>query len=60
MKASITDLRHKMNDVLRALDRKEEVTIFYRGELKGRLLPAADNKGRKVQDHEFFGMYRDK
>jgi len=60
MKASIVDLRYKMNDVLKALDRKEEVTILYRGKIKGRLLPAADTKGQKVQDHRFFGMHRDK
>ena len=60
MKVSIVDLRYKMNDVLKALDRKEEVTILYRGKIKGRLLPAADSKGRKVQEHKFFGMNKGK
>jgi len=57
MKATIVDLRYKMNDVLKALDRKEEVTILYRGKIKGRLLPASDDKSReKVEDHPFFGL----
>jgi len=41
MKASVVDLRYKMNDVLKALDRKEEVTILYRGKVKGKILPVA-------------------
>ena len=60
MKASIVDLRYKMNDVLKALDRKEEVTILYRGKVKGRLSPASDKTGKKVQDHCFFGMNKGK
>jgi len=61
MKASIVDLRYKMNDVLRALDRKEEVTILYRGRIKGRLMPASDkNTSQRVQDHRFFGMNKGK
>jgi hypothetical protein len=31
MKASILDLRRKMREILRALDRSEPVTILYRG-----------------------------
>jgi antitoxin (DNA-binding transcriptional repressor) of toxin-antitoxin stability system len=56
MKASIVDLRYKMNDVLKALDRKEEVTILYRGKVKGRIVPETGKSGNKVQDHLFFGM----
>lgn len=56
MKASIVDLRYKMNDVLKALDRKEEVTILYRGKIKGRIVPATGKTEKKVQDHLFFGM----
>ena len=41
MEASIVDLRYKMNDVLKALDRKEEVTVLYRGTVKGKIIPVA-------------------
>ena len=56
MKASVVDLRYKMNDVLKALDRREEVTILYRGKIKGTILPATKNPKRKIQAHPFFGM----
>ena len=29
MKASVVDLRYKMNDILKALDRNEKITILY-------------------------------
>lgn len=56
MKASVVDLRYKMNDVLKALDRNEKVTLLYRGKVKGVLLPAEPQKGMKMTDHSFFGM----
>jgi hypothetical protein len=34
MKATITDLRYRMKDILKAIDRNETVTIFYRGKEK--------------------------
>ena len=34
MKASIVDLRYKMNTILKALDRNEAVTILYHGKEK--------------------------
>lgn len=48
-----------MAEVLKALERREEVTIFYRGKAKGRILPVSAETGRKVADHPFFGMNRD-
>ena len=60
MKASIVDLRYKMNDVLKALDRKEEVTIMYCGKIKGRLTPVSDKTGKKARHHHFFGMQKGK
>ena len=59
MKAKIVDLRYKMNEVLKALDRNEKVTILYHGKVKGVILPATPEKHMKVQDHHFFGMCRD-
>jgi len=60
MKASVVDLRYKMNDVLKALDRNEEVTILYRGKEKGKILPSGKKASElKVQDHPFFGSQSD-
>ncbi len=56
MKASVVDLRYKMNDVLKALDRNEKVTVLYRGKVKGVLVPSGEKKGMKITDHPFFGM----
>ncbi len=55
MKASIIDLRYKMKDVLRALDRKEEVTILYRGKVKGTIRPAKACAEVDARKHPFFG-----
>ena len=41
MKATIVDLRYRMKDVLRALDRREDVSILYHGKLKGTIRPNA-------------------
>lgn len=61
MEASVVDLRYKMNDVLKALDRKEKVTIRYHGKIKGIIIPAGDEKKsvRKVKDHPFYGMNKE-
>jgi hypothetical protein len=56
MKATIVDLRYKMNDVLKALDRNEKVTVLYRGKVKGVLIPSGKKKLMKITDHPFFGM----
>lgn len=56
MKATVVDLRYKMNDVLKALDRNEKVTVLYRGKVKGVLVPAGERKRLKVTEHPFFGM----
>lgn len=56
MKASIVDLRYKMKDVLKALDAREPVSIYYHGKLKGTIIPASANKKIRVEDHPFFGM----
>lgn len=56
MKATVVDLRYKMNDVLKALDRNEKVTVLYRGKVKGILVPAAQKNDMSIIDHPFFGM----
>lgn len=60
MKASILDLRRRMKDVLRALDRGESVTILYRGKEKGTIVPSRKRKRRSITEHPAFGMWKDK
>ena len=60
MKATIVDLRYKMNDVLKALDRNEPVTVLYRGKVKGTLVPPGKKTCTKMTDHPFFGMASDR
>lgn len=59
MKASIVDLRYKMNDVLKALERNERVTVLYRGKVKGVIVPPKKEPKMKMTDHPFFGMSAD-
>jgi len=56
MNASVIDLRYKMNDVLKALDRNEDVTILYHGKVKGVLKAKTKDVSQKVTDHPFFNM----
>jgi len=59
MQASIVDLRYRMKDVLRALERRETVTILYHGKVKGTIVPAERDAEPRVTDHPFFGMKAD-
>ena len=56
MKATVVDLRYRMNDVLRALDRNEDVSILYHGKTKGVLRAQVIRTGGKVAEHPFFNM----
>lgn len=56
MQATVVDLRYRMNEVLKALDRNEDVEILYRGKMKGVLKAKADRTEQKVTDHAFFNM----
>lgn len=58
MKVSVVDLRYKMNDVLKALDRNEDVSILYHGKLKGVIKAQCSvTEGKtKITDHPFFNM----
>jgi uncharacterized protein (DUF433 family) len=59
MKASVVDLRYRMNEILKALDRNEDVSILCRGKLKGIIKAARGTSGQKVSDHPFFNMLDD-
>ena len=59
MQASVMDLRKRMREIIRALDRNENVTLFYRGKKKGIILPDRDTTVLKVEEHGFFGAAAD-
>jgi hypothetical protein len=59
MQATIVDLRYHMNQVLKALERNETVSVLYRGKLKGVLSPATATSAVKVTEHSFFGCRKD-
>jgi len=56
MNASVIDLRYKMNDVLKALDRNEDVTILYHGKVKGVISSRDQAASKKIIEHAFFNM----
>ena len=55
MQATVMDLRKRMGDIIRALERNENVTLLYRGKKKGIIHPHRDTSVRKVEEHCFFG-----
>jgi antitoxin (DNA-binding transcriptional repressor) of toxin-antitoxin stability system len=59
MKATVLDLRYRMKEVLKALDKGEKVAVFYHGKLKGTIIPARPDGTLKVKDHPYFGMSAD-
>ena len=59
MDASIIDLRYKMRDVLKDLERKEPVNILYHGKVKGTIFPCLSKTKSKLKDHPYFGMTAD-
>jgi hypothetical protein len=60
MKASVVDLRYRMNDILKAIDRNEEVTILYHGKVKGVIKPKISGGHRRISSHPFFNMCQSK
>lgn len=56
MEASVVDLRYRMNEILKALERNEEVNILCRGKLKGVIKARKSSGTRKVAEHPFFNM----
>lgn len=59
MDASIIQLRYKMRDVLKALERREKVNILYHGRVKGVLLPVKRKRNESrlcIEKHPFFRM----
>ncbi len=58
MKATVVDLRYKLNDILKALDRNESVEILYRGKIKGTIIPDIQRASSSVKDHPLFGILK--
>lgn len=57
MKARIVDLRYRMKDVLKAVDRGETVTVLYRGKEKARLVPIGAAPKTALRSDPAFGMW---
>jgi len=61
MKASILDLRRRMGEVLKSLERSEPVSILHRGKEKGIIYPVACKESKlTVEQHPAFGMWKDR
>lgn len=60
MRTSVVDLRYRMNEILKAIDRNEEVTILYHGKVIGAIKPKFSRRRRRILDHPFFNMYSSK
>jgi len=62
MEASVLDLRRRMRDILRAVERGESVTLLHRGRRKAVIVPADRSAAAKddVRTHPAFGMWKDR
>ena len=66
MNATIVDLRYRMKDVLRAIDRGETVTVLYRGKARARLTPvppassATGSGAPSIRNQPIFGLWKDR
>ncbi len=58
MNANIVDLRYKMKEVLKALEKRESVKIFYHGKPHATIIPIENDfpSEKRVENHPFFGM----
>ena len=54
MDATILDLRYRMAEVLKALDRRESVRVLFHGKPRGLIIPEGSSQV-KVTSHPFFG-----
>ncbi|MBA1437699.1 MAG: type II toxin-antitoxin system Phd/YefM family antitoxin [Epsilonproteobacteria bacterium] len=58
MIASAKDLRFNISMLFDLLEKKEEITITYRGKSKAKLIPFRDSK--KIEDDTLFGLWSDR
>lgn len=63
MEASFVDLRKKSAEIIKALSRKERVTVLYRGKPAAVMEPI-DDRGtgnrQKASEHKAFGLWADR
>ncbi|MAA75372.1 MAG: type II toxin-antitoxin system prevent-host-death family antitoxin [Salinisphaeraceae bacterium] len=62
MEASFVDLRRKSAEIIKALTRKERVTVLYRGKPAAIMEPIDDRVGaerQRASEHAVFGIWRD-
>jgi prevent-host-death family protein len=61
MQATMKDLRYKTGDIIKAIERGEEVIITYYGKPKAKIVPLTDRKGRRnvLKTHSAFGIWKD-
>ena len=62
MEASVLDLRKKMKKVMSAIDRRERVTLTYRGKRRAVIVPWTETGKKTVRtaDLAAFGMWADR
>ncbi|MEI6057002.1 MAG: type II toxin-antitoxin system Phd/YefM family antitoxin [Lentisphaerota bacterium] len=58
MKANIIDFRTNSHKIIQALDRNENVELFYHGKLKAVINPVLKRNQKPVQESEFFGCLK--
>jgi len=59
MKTNAVDLRRNMKDIMRAIDRSEQVTVLYHGKEKAVIMPIEQTSCSPVNEHPFFGMLKE-
>jgi len=61
METRIEDLCNKMNEILKALDRNEDIKIHHRGKIKETIKSVLkmQSKAKKVCNHPFFNCLFD-
>ncbi len=63
MKASFVDLRKNSSEIIKALRRKERVTVLYRGKPAAIMQPIdapGDESVGSAKDHAAFGMWAER
>ena len=58
MVATAKDLRFHISMLFDLLDKKEDITITYRGKSKAKLVPFEESK--KIEDDSLFGIWSDR
>jgi hypothetical protein len=60
MKATVAALPYRMKEILKAIDRNQEVTIRNRGKVKGVIKPKISGGRGRISDHPFFNICQSK